>query len=428
MQFDWQTEENVDWENGDAEPTAVEKPVSFWRSRLFYVMATLGLLLVVGTAVAYQFLANRVEKATAETEAEVLRSHLLVETAAFEGDQELFSTVLSGRDPEWALALEKLVHANSYQDRQAFGLMGVAEANATAVITTTINPNFTSAELITEYPYSYHIGNGLTEMVWLQTTAVYRPSSSRWLLSPPQEDFWGESLSKEGFFSSLRFPARDQAIAERLALDMDTTLAAICAHAAFHCPDDMKVELVFSSDPTSLIPPTSTVKFISEGTAVVLPTPTLVGLPRDEAAYQALTRGYQLQVVQPLLLELAPFDLTSLADSLFLDSWLAWQFDWLALRPYPVSFPDLALLQGVSLDEANRSWQLEASTATNQQKLMAYTFLQFVLRDLALPTTVFANMNSQTMADTDGLLQKAGFSWEAAEERWQQYLLKQPLN
>lgn len=427
MQFDWQTDENSDWDGEEVAITAVARPASPWRRRAVYVLLLLG---IVGLGVAgggYWLLRQYTERATADTEAEILRSHQVIEAAAFGGDRELFSTNLSGLDSEWAAALENLVQSQAYQNREAFGLVGLPSTGETAVVTTTLSPDFTTAEVISEYPYSYSIGNDLTQTIGLQMTAVYRRGENRWLLAPPREDFWGGRLSKAGFFLSLQFPSRDQAIAERLALDMDTTLAAICAHSAFTCPADMQVNVLFSSDPASLLPRQSAIKWVTRGQTVILPTPTLVGLPKDEAAYQALSRGYQLQLVEPILLELANFDLASVAGTLFLDSWMAWYLDLFALRPYPLSFSALAQLQGVSLVEASQSWTAVAETASPEEKLMAYAFMQFIVRHITLPSTAFNELDGQALRSNEWLLEKSPYGLEELEARWQEQLLKQPL-
>ena len=48
-------------------------------------------------------------------------------------------------------------------------------------------------------------------------------------MAPPYETFWGAELVVTKVHLSLQFPERDQAVANRLATDLDNILAALCA-------------------------------------------------------------------------------------------------------------------------------------------------------------------------------------------------------
>ncbi len=298
MSFEWQTEEDHRWEEEPAPPKPPRRGRRRWP---WLVLAT---VLVVSTAVflLYRQINQRVEAATDDIEADLVASYAVLQQAAQNKDENLFNSLLSGRDMEWSLAQRENVVNGMLFDRPAFGLEWQPVLAATAVISPTFSPELTSAELATLQNYSLAIGNGLTQTVQLLRVDVYRLGGDRWLFSPPEPEFWGVRRRLEGQLISVRYPARDEPIVHRLAADLEARLVQVCSTPGFTCPEDAQVQLTFSSEPDSL----TRLAFLDALTgeqdssdsiwqgdaAVVLPTPTLVGLPQDEAGYQALLRGY----------------------------------------------------------------------------------------------------------------------------------------
>ncbi|MBK8901404.1 MAG: hypothetical protein IPM53_09490 [Anaerolineaceae bacterium] len=298
MSFEWQTEEDYSWEE---EP---KKPVPPRRERRRWPWLVLATVLVVGTAVflLYRQINQRVEAATDHIEADLVASYAVLQQAAQNKDENLFNSLLSGRDPEWSLAQQENIAKGTLFDRTAFGLEWQPVLAETAVISPTFSAELTSAELATLQNYSLNIGNGLTQTVQLLRVDVYRLGEDRWLYSPPEPEFWGVRRRLEGQLISVRYPARDEQIVHRLAADLEARLVQVCSTSGFTCPDGAQVRLTFSSEPDSLTHFAFLAALTGEQTsgdsvwqgdeAVVLPTPTLVGLPQDEAGYQALLRGY----------------------------------------------------------------------------------------------------------------------------------------
>ncbi len=309
MSFEWQTEEDVSWHE---EPASPEPPKP--GRRRWPWLALVGTL-VVGTAVflLYRQLNQRIETATNDVAADLIASYAIVQQAAVNQDENLFNSLLSGREPAWAEAQRVTISLGLLFDRPGFGLEWQPGEVETAVFSQTLSPELTAAELITRQNYSLNIGNGLTQTVQLERVDVYRLGEDRWLLAPPEPEFWGIIRRLEGQLVSVRYPARDEQLVHRLAADLEAKLVQLCGTAGIVCPPEVQVHLIFSPEPESLLEATplgaltweTRGDILTGGQAIRLPTPSLVGLPQDEVGYQALFRGYAAQ-----MLTLAIADLT----------------------------------------------------------------------------------------------------------------------
>lgn len=292
MSFDWQTEEEVDWEDSDQPQKEPEKPR---RRRSWGV----GLLLVLSvTAVSFLIyqVVQRVSTATEAVEDDLLASVTVIQDAAVDGDRMLFSAFLSGRDREWSDANEQLVVDERFLQRPAFGLQWMAVEPETAVISTTLSPDLRSAEVLLKYDYELDVGNGLTDTIELRQTAVYRMGADRWLLAPPEPEFWGETKTVEAGALTVIYPQRDEAVVRELAADWSSAWAGTCALFGDACDRDYRLTIELSTDPASFIDENDEY----DPTAVLqLPTPSLVGLPTDRDGYGALYRGYLAQILRP---------------------------------------------------------------------------------------------------------------------------------
>lgn len=422
MSFDWQTEESIHW---DEPPRPEREPEPTPKNRRWrWLLLVVFLVLFSASLGAFWLVRQRVETATTDATGDVLASHVLIANAAQDADAELVATFLSGRDKEWSAAVESAVMSSEYQDRASFGLTWLPSDPATAVISTTLNPLFNSAEVTSEQVYAFPIGNGLTETVQLRQTAVYRLGPDRWLLAPPDDDFWGETRTKEGFYLTLHYPARDEALAQRLALYMDTALAALCASPTFACPDGYHLQVEFSADPASLSPQFGSAVFVDESWLLRLPTPTLVGLPHDDSDYQVLARGYAAQLNTSVMRQL--LGTAAWAEGPLQQAWLAWELDRLALRPYPLTPADLKTLaeEDVTLQTGEQLW------ATGQPAdPFAYALIGFLIQDLQVtPRTIIEQLTDnqvQTYAEWLLRLVDGRYTLEEMEIRWQQWLIRE---
>lgn len=223
MSLDWRTDEEDDWavEPGEGQ-TPRPRPTRPGRSLLL-----LFLLFALAAGVIYWQVARLVAQTAADTEQDVIAAAELVRFAASSGDVELFTTLLSGRDPQWTVTQQQLVGAGHLLQRQAFDLQ--PQLSQTAAMTVSLAPDFRSAQLWTQQPYTLTLPNGQQSQIILVQESHFRRGNSRWLYAPPPEDYWGTWLTDSGSQLNLVYPERDQAIARRLLADLDALVPTICA-------------------------------------------------------------------------------------------------------------------------------------------------------------------------------------------------------
>ncbi len=297
--FEWQTEDDTPWEN----EAAAHQPAEPVRRRWPWWLLVMGVTAVVlGLWTVYRQVQAEVAERTTAVEQELLATHRFVWDIAARQESDLFRDQLSGRDPRWMEDQIELVQAGLFLHRPALGLTAVLPA-ASQVLTTTLNPELTAAEVTAVYSYTVLDTAGMTETVQLQQTAVYRLGQNRrWLLAPPLESFWGEWKSHETPYLTLIYPQRDTAVAERLADDLNDLLRRACRELAdLDCPAEAHLQVRFSDQLENLLQTADSAPWAQPEYALELPTPTLVGLPQDEAGYQVLYRVYGSQVVSAFI-------------------------------------------------------------------------------------------------------------------------------
>ena len=205
--LDWQTEEEVEWDELPVaeEPTPVPTHRRRWGVFLLLVALFSGLLGLV----LYQQLNRRVEVVADQLQTDALTSYELVYQSATQADVELFANQLSGRDPDWAEGQQRVVMADAFMDWPRFGLHQVPQQRVeTAVKDFVVSPDLNSIEFVSEWAYTIDVGNGLTQTVVLSRTDVYRRGADRWLLAPPEDVFWGGTEVVTGTYLTLVFPER----------------------------------------------------------------------------------------------------------------------------------------------------------------------------------------------------------------------------
>jgi hypothetical protein len=249
--------------------------------------------LIAVVVLIYRQVDRQLTEGKERIEAEVMASYEVVQRASEKGDIELMTGFLSGRDESWAAAQKELVGHGGLMARPTLGTL-VAESTEVINPTLMINSNLQSAEIATPVEYILEDSNGLTETITLLQVSVFRPGPDRWLLSPPDEDFWGSTETVDSRYLNVSYPSRDAELAARLAADLDALLAEWCAALADECP---KLDITLSTNPASLPDFADAVKHLSGGDPVALPAPSLFGEPLDEAGYFAVYRAYATRVV-----------------------------------------------------------------------------------------------------------------------------------
>ncbi len=321
MKFEWQTEESEGWDEPAAalepllaqdEPLAAGRgwPVIGRRGRLALGMAAGLLLVITFLCLLLQWQSKNVETTISD---DLHNSHTLIWQAALEKDVELFQVLRADEvDPTWARNQDELLAAGLFLDRRPFGLaLQVAEPELDALH---LSPDLATAKLSFVQRYVITATDGTTATVGLLFTHFYDHSRESWRLIPPDDDYWGVWQTREGQLLTLVYSEREAAVAGRLAQDLDDLLVQLCADletVAFelNCPLGWHIRLLLSRDLPSLVHmvktsnPASTllVQAGERELRLYLPSSALMGLPLDEAGYQALYRIYAFHLVKGLL-------------------------------------------------------------------------------------------------------------------------------
>ncbi|MEW5987215.1 MAG: hypothetical protein AB1791_11315 [Chloroflexota bacterium] len=295
MRFEWQKDVE-DW---------VETPAAGGRSvhsRRWSYLALLGLTVAVAGSFLVWRLNERVKLGTAAVRADVLAAFDLVWQAIANGDLELFNSLLAAdADSTWAEAQRDLVSHRLLLDRLALGLF--LQAGLPRVESVTLTPDLQEAEVNYTLPYRVVEGYEPEGLVELQHTAVFQQVGRRWLLSPPGPSFWQSWVVEQRPSLNLVFPGRDKALGERLAADLEAQWVELCAiQTGTGCPADFRLNVQLQPSPASLavLGNQPLAANLNVGWDAVLPAPTLLGLPVDEAGYQALLHSYTLLLTKAL--------------------------------------------------------------------------------------------------------------------------------
>ncbi len=427
--FDWQTDETVDWE----EPPQVQPPPRppAPRRRWLRPLLLTFTILVVSTLLVYRLLSQRVNNAAEDVEADVLTSHQFVSETAVQKDWDLLVTFVSGRDSGWSAGQRQVVEQGLFYNRPAFGLAWQPQTITNTPITVTLSPDLRSAELLAQQGYTIQIGNGLTETVVLQQTAVYRQGANSWLLAPPLTAYWGGTQFSQGHYLYTSYPTRDETISQQLARDLDTKLIELCTRFPdLRCPDNLQVSLELSADPASLVTAQERQNSLSGGVAgrlsLRLPAPTLLGLPLDEAGYQALFRGYATLVVTAVISEQTNWVCCN--HIVFYQAIVDEQLQQLGIQPPPNLNPIYTFLaeDPFRLEEFQTTWQMADLNAATEA-LWPAPVIQFLrqtarISPVAMQRELMQTSNSGYNAWLMQLLGPAYATPEEVERAWARFL------
>ena len=331
--FDWQTEDErrnrqqEAWdEKPEPPPTSTNK-----RRRIPWKLLTVILVLLAGLGLTVWWRVQaRIDATMQSLRNDVASTFNLVQLSAREQDEELFRSVLSGRDPAWTTTQLQLFGEGLFIDRAPIGLAVTNDhlpvnlsipfddaATDDAPATIEFSPDLNEAVVTTIQPFASNSTSTTTGTVLLEQTAVFRRGIQRWLLAPPEGEFWGKWQELETDRLLLRFPQRDEAIATKLSEDLTNSIDQLCATLDdIECADDYGLTVLLDTDLNSLATlfgrsgTLGAFRGIDRSDGLVLPTPTLIGRPLEDESLQAA--GYQalLGVYLPPVLEAVVSDKT----------------------------------------------------------------------------------------------------------------------
>ncbi|MFO7679092.1 MAG: hypothetical protein R6X34_03495 [Chloroflexota bacterium] len=432
MSFDWQTEDETGWDDPVPAFSGSDGQKPERKRRRWRWLVPLGLLVVALTAAGWT-LNRRVESVTEQMKADVLASHELAAQAITQQDDEVLLSVLSGREEQWAAVMSEAVAQGVLTDRSGLGLLSLPQTEPLTP-TIEIQSDLLEAEVTTVLSYAIEIGNGLTETVQLAQTAVYRLGSNRWLLAPPDSAYWGSVRQIEGQYVTLFYPERDKHIAQALLFSLDEKIGQLCAQIQdVDCPADYRVIVELSADPKtfshlSLLPAIRN----ADRRHLILPTPTLVGLPVDQAGKNALLRGYGQLVTALALTDLWGYDCCDEASALYL-AVLADYLRQLGLLPWsealgtavPTTVYDQLLAEGAPrLFDSLYMWGEKAGDSFWLPPKQAAVLLAFAKEELGLTGLDMAqnlsalNLNGQNFGQWLAATSYTSLSSRELENAW----------
>ncbi len=287
--FDWQTEEEAWADRPRARPP---RPPGRWRRWL-----AAGLLVAAAVALGSCLVRRQLRLAAAAAEGQVRAAHTLALTANRNKDVELFRQLVDPNPAGWSSVLPRLAAEGSWLQRPQLGLAALDPGR----VEITLEPDLREAELRYEVTYRQGVWPG-SGVVTLWQTVRYRQNEQGWQLVPLPAAAWGGGRTRQGDFLQVDYPARDEAVAGRLAADLDAALAEVCAGG--NCPPEFGLRLTLGTAADDLARMTYRLSGLRSTRHVTLATISLVGEPRDEAAYQALKRGYLTQLLIAMAAEM----------------------------------------------------------------------------------------------------------------------------
>jgi hypothetical protein len=439
MSFDWQTEEESAWED----PAWQEKSeTAVPPSRPWLTIILIAVVVFAVGAFGYRQINQRLIETTTAVESDIFAAHNLLSRAAANQDADLGKAVLSGRDIGWSRIQADLLSAGLFYEHPGLGLrLPEEEESAYAplfrederFIDLTLSPDLNGAELRYARDYLALTDDGV-ELVTLEQTAVYRRGETRWLLSPPVEEFWGDWQTRELDNLTLIYPQRDEETMQKLADDLQALLQESCdllPELACEAP----IQIRFDTNAESLLESADLANLYDGNLRLDLPTPTLIGLPINNAGYEALRIAYGVNLVSALIGHSLAYDCCQQAP--FYQAILTYQLSKLGLAEWPVT-PELYLElaeNGVRSGVLLRYWNSDDfSLAQDAESGQLFSFVDFLLKKHAPQMSPLALMSQMSRSRTlqswlaelsQAALPASSTSIEAISRDWWFYTLMQ---
>lgn len=434
--FEWQTEEDEALWEPESRPEPSPPPK---RRRWIFLLVAVAALLAAGVAIGRQ-VNQRVQETTEATEEDVLAADNLARLAAAEGDGELLITLLSGRDPEWTQAHEALLQAQLLYGRAATPFGFELQPDEYVPVAVELSSDLNEALVSGEQTYTVQTPAG-DESVTLAQTYVYRRGRRNWLLSPPDDDtFWGGWATTTGGEATVVFPLRDEEFAVSFAADLDAALTTFCADSSLECPDDWQVHVRLETDPEALLDLSDPVKMLAAGSRLELPAPSLVGIPVDEAAYDALARGYTAQVLSAFIGELSGWECCD--HLLYYQSLVNYLLADQGFRSRPMSPANYTELVGIPLDDMifRELWDVDSleeaseeasGEVTEREQNLVNGIVEFDLEINRNPAPLLETLATFITDGTNGyhtwMARLDDLSDDVADSRWSEFVREQVL-
>jgi hypothetical protein len=412
--FDWRTDEGEPQQDAPLVDSQADAQSPRW---LIWLEVTLIIGLI--TFVGYQQISRWLETLVANVRESPRAAFAVWLTAVSSHDQELYRSLLNDSDPDWYITQQTLFTHNLLFDRPPFGLQASGEPVVTAV---DLDPNLTAATVY--YTQTYQLPD--YPLTQLQQTAVFQLHDDSWLLSAPGGSYWGQWHTDERSLITLVYPDRDAVIGKRLADDLDNLTVYMCAQ--LDCPADFSLWIPLRTDPSSLLQMADQEAMWDSQRNIPLPTPSLVGVPQDEAGYQLLYRGYAAQVLSFGFTDVIGWECCQ--RSLFYEALMAKQLAQLGLRDWPWQTADYHPMLQYAFDIPTLSalWSENKMRWTADEVWQIYTFVDFLVDVADAPVPQMLSRLATTDTFRDWMLPYVGDDYDseiALRNGWLQFVYAQ---
>lgn len=416
--FEWQTDAE-----GDAQWLGNER-LSSGRSltRRWVWM----LMVVAISLLALLFLRReairRVSLVEAEKETEIRAVHGLAADALNRNDGELLRGLLSGRDPQWVDAQMRRLDRGLLLS-QASRPLGFEMISSPSVVEVSLDPAQQEAVLVEESRYQVTKTASLTRSVSLRQAHVYRRGEDRWYLSPPGSAFWGARRVIGGYRLRSAFWERDEAVVRRLHRDLQSKVDELCRliSRVGTCDGSAPIGVTFSRRTESVLDLADPSWRLDPEGEIVLPAPSLVGVPTDEAGYRALYRGYAGHFIAAVTTDLLGYRCCRRAAA-YAAGLLKVQSE-LGVSTWPLNgAAKLRLLTDyATLHELKAAWNgPDPGAQSASDRLQLYALIDFFTEERNIPALdLVAGISGGTAID-DWFPEDAGNS----EKAWRDYIFR----
>jgi hypothetical protein len=329
--FDWRTEDEHEALLTPAQPGSRQT----WRlGRKMVLVVSLAVVLTASFGTWY--LRRQAAEHTRQVEADILASFGLWQSAVKGADRDLFDTLLVGTEPSWQEFQRWMLARGLALNRPLLGLRLADEGQAAAANPQVIlSPDWRTAEVAFNVTYravASRVNPIATNMnladpesspslvpeavpITLEQRLVFSRKGQRWALVRPPDEYWGELRTIETDYLTLTFHETDAAFAARFANDLGqelTGLAAVgCSNAELdgasrRCGSLPYVTLHLAVEPELWHAMTTLASLpLMRGRQQLLPSPSVVGRPVDDASYQFLYRLLTSNLVSSIRTRLA---------------------------------------------------------------------------------------------------------------------------
>ncbi len=208
---------------------------------------------------------------------------------------------MSKEDRHWQQTQRVLFEKGLLLQRNSLGLQ--LRDGGTDEPLVELSPDLRRATLLYEQEYLANSSPYQGDTVRLLHTAAYQKQGDRWLKTSMNDLYWGEWQKTDGDFLTIEYPERDASVVERIGRDLNAQLRDICQNShredgvSLDCTSFKPFILVMSTDNASMETFSRPDVNLSNGKTVLLPTPSLIGLPIDENGYKLIYQGYAQNIV-----------------------------------------------------------------------------------------------------------------------------------